>query len=307
MSNQIHPDPSQTLPDLLTLTPTMCDNSLLWNLRIFGFCMTAVITPIVVLSIVYQELAAVVVVATVCGLLWCYCIISLRRVCWEGGVAMPPPPPAHGPFILTVQEGEKNVSTNIDIKRVLLIVNPNGGVKAGMGILEKVRHKFDAAGVELTVKYSEYGGHARHIAQTEPLDGISVLAIIGGDGSFHEIVNGMLARTDFVRVPVGLIPGGSGNAVMADLGTWDPLVAVDRILSGVCCWMDTIHVHDDGGHLNSHSINSVNWGLVGEISVAAERYRWMGPARYDVLALWGVLKGQHFHAAVEFDDIKVSK
>ena len=106
------------------------------------------------------------------------------------------------------------------------------------------------AHVELIVRESEYAGHAIEIARTEPLEGVSVMAIIGGDGSFHELVNGIHQREDGKRVPLGLIPGGSGNCVMADLGTWDPIVAARRIVDGECCWMDVIRVRDTKGFLD---------------------------------------------------------
>ena len=39
----------------------------------------------------------------------------------------------------------------------------------------------------------------------------SALLASGGDGSYHEVTNGMLHRKDGLRVPLGFIPNGSGN------------------------------------------------------------------------------------------------
>lgn len=38
--------------------------------------------------------------------------------------------------------------------------------------------------------------------------------IVGGDGSFFEVANGLLRRADGQRVPLGLLPGGSGNSIL---------------------------------------------------------------------------------------------
>lgn len=40
----------------------------------------------------------------------------------------------------------------------------------------------------------------------------------GGDGTLHEVVNGMMARKDGRRVPVAFVPNGSGNDLCMALG-----------------------------------------------------------------------------------------
>lgn len=40
------------------------------------------------------------------------------------------------------------------------------------------------------------------------LNQYSCLIAVGGDGTFNQMVNGMLLRPDKKRVPVGLIPTG---------------------------------------------------------------------------------------------------
>jgi diacylglycerol kinase family enzyme len=40
----------------------------------------------------------------------------------------------------------------------------------------------------------------------------------GGDGTLHEVVNGMMQRKDGKRIPVGFIPNGSGNDICLNLG-----------------------------------------------------------------------------------------
>ena len=43
------------------------------------------------------------------------------------------------------------------------------------------------------------------------MDDISAIVISGGDGSIHEVVNGMMMRDDGKKVPIALLPNGSGN------------------------------------------------------------------------------------------------
>lgn len=50
------------------------------------------------------------------------------------------------------------------------------------------------------------------------LNAYSCLIAVGGDGTFNQMVNGMLARPDGIRKPVGLIPTGQSNDMARSLG-----------------------------------------------------------------------------------------
>ena len=45
----------------------------------------------------------------------------------------------------------------------------------------------------------------RDTATLREYDGV---VVVGGDGLFHDVVNGMLAREDRLRIAVGIIPSG---------------------------------------------------------------------------------------------------
>jgi diacylglycerol kinase family enzyme len=48
----------------------------------------------------------------------------------------------------------------------------------------------------------------------------------GGDGTLFEVVNGMLEREDGKKLPIGIIPNGSGNAGAGGLGIRDTDMAL---------------------------------------------------------------------------------
>jgi len=49
-------------------------------------------------------------------------------------------------------------------------------------------------------------------------------------------------------------------------------------------------------------VNTAIFGLVGDIGVIAEKFRWMGPGRYDAVAVWGLLKGFKQHVLIDVID-----
>jgi diacylglycerol kinase (ATP) len=53
------------------------------------------------------------------------------------------------------------------------------------------------------------------------LNDYSAIVVCGGDGTVHEVANGMLARQDGLRKPLGIIPNGIENAISSGLGMRD--------------------------------------------------------------------------------------
>ena len=66
------------------------------------------------------------------------------------------------------------------------------------------------------------------------MDDYSAVVIIGGDGTIHEAVNGLLMREDGKKIPVGLLPNGSGDDFCGGfgLGTGDLENAISFLLKG---------------------------------------------------------------------------
>jgi len=176
------------------------------------------------------------------------------------------------------------------VKKYYLIVNPAGGTKKGLKILEKVRPIFDKSGVHVDIIQTEYAGHANELANTLDLSGYNGLCAIGGDGTLFEMVNGMLKRKDNKTFPLGLITGGTGNAFMHDLNCLDPLEASERIIKGNLRSVDIAKVQTVNNLY--YSFNIIGWGLVADAGYLAEYFRLLGGLRYDVASILEVLKGK---------------
>jgi diacylglycerol kinase family enzyme len=47
------------------------------------------------------------------------------------------------------------------------------------------------------------------------LDNYSAIVAVGGDGTVHEVVNGLMYRSDGRKLPLAIIPNGTGNDMCA--------------------------------------------------------------------------------------------
>ena len=81
-------------------------------------------------------------------------------------------------------------------KQVHVFINPVGGRKRAPQIYETfVAPLFELAGVTAAVTVTERANHALDKLQTMDLTGIDGFICVGGDGMFHEVLNGLLLRT----------------------------------------------------------------------------------------------------------------
>ena len=87
---------------------------------------------------------------------------------------------------------------------------------------------------------TEYQGHAIEIAKNLDIDVYDAIVTVSGDGIIHEVINGFSerpdARTALKKVPLGVIPGGTGNALsICMLGEklgFDPVHTARQVIKG---------------------------------------------------------------------------
>ncbi|GAB4813614.1 hypothetical protein N2152v2_000660 [Parachlorella kessleri] len=147
----------------------------------------------------------------------------------------------------------------------------------------------------MTVMETQRQGHARVIITDLPLsqlEGLDGVVAIGGDGLFHEIINGMLElrshdgdergrATQALRV--GHIPAGSTDAVAYSLnGTRSAFTAACHIALGDGMPLDVLRIDTADGH-HEFATCMASYGFMGDLMEESERYRWLGPKRYDLI------------------------
>ncbi|MBO4594654.1 MAG: acylglycerol kinase family protein, partial [Clostridia bacterium] len=114
-----------------------------------------------------------------------------------------------------------------------LIVNPIAGGKNGKRMeknLALIEARLKERNVNYSVFRSEKKGDMKSIAEKLVNDGATDIVCVGGDGSLHEVINGI---TEFDKVNLGLVPCGTGNDFAKTLKLpFDPVKAIDLIIDG---------------------------------------------------------------------------
>lgn len=121
---------------------------------------------------------------------------------------------------------------------VLIIYNPSSGRSANILPLILTTLKLNKISYELLE--TKQKNDTYFFAKDADLTKYSMLVSVGGDGSYHEVVNGMLARPDKLKIPVSLLPNGSGNDTCRSIGIKNLDDALDYLIKGEVIALDTI-------------------------------------------------------------------
>ncbi len=78
----------------------------------------------------------------------------------------------------------------------LLIVNPRSGGGRTGETFEQMRGPIERALGPVDVVLTERPRHATEVAKTAALEGRETVVAVGGDGSIHEVVNGLMQARD---------------------------------------------------------------------------------------------------------------
>lgn len=158
----------------------------------------------------------------------------------------------------------------------VVIVNPGAGAAEGTAeILDRL-----ARLGPVRIEETSAPGDARAIAEAAASAGAERVVAVGGDGTIHEVVNGLWHHRD--RCALGIVPAGTGNDTARSLDL--PLggeEAVELILAGSLRPIDLVSVELDGGE-REIAVNAITGGFGGEVAertTAELKERW-GPLAY---------------------------
>ncbi|XP_073048135.1 sphingosine kinase 1-like isoform X1 [Primulina eburnea] len=192
-------------------------------------------------------------------------------------------------------------------KRLFILVNPYGGNKSASKIfLNDVKPLLDDANLHYTVQETEHQLHAKEVVQSLDLSKYDGIVCVSGDGILVEVINGLLNREDWanaIKMPIGVVPAGTGNGMAKSLldSNGEPCAASNATLAVIRGHKRSLDVATlSQGNIKFFSVLMLAWGLVADIDIESEKYRWMGSARLDVYAVQRILGLRKYNGSVIF-------
>lgn len=128
------------------------------------------------------------------------------------------------------------------MKKALIIINPAAGTRQANAVFVEILSVFRRHGYLPSVITTEKRGDATELAEQYASD-YDMIVAIGGDGTFNEVVDGLLHIGS--DLPVGYIPAGSTNDFGSSLGIPKNLLMAARdIVTGVPANLDIGRFND---------------------------------------------------------------
>jgi YegS/Rv2252/BmrU family lipid kinase len=145
-----------------------------------------------------------------------------------------------------------------------------------------------------TFRPTNAAGHAAELTAQAAREGFPTIAAAGGDGTVHEVINGIM-NAGSSDVAFSALPLGSGNDYARALGVpFDPPGMVERLFSSDLWPVDVGKVIVDRQRQH-YFCNTLGLGLSGAVTYEAKQIRWLrGIPLYGWAALKGIFK--HFHS-----------
>ncbi len=181
-----------------------------------------------------------------------------------------------------------------------MVVNPAAGGGKGRRRAPAILARLEAALGTLEVHETERAGHATELARAAVRTGAARVIAVGGDGTVHEVLQGLLGETapgDRRRLAagsrrspgtsaggrpataLGVVPVGTGNSFLRDFGVDSSEEALRRIAFGKRRPVDVGRFEARGA--SGWFLNLLGAGFIADVAETTNRvFKPLGPSGY---------------------------
>lgn len=173
--------------------------------------------------------------------------------------------------------------------KILLVYNPHAAHKRSQKILPEVEAKFNQSDIEFDLRLTDYPEHATEIVKECPFKQYDGIVAAGGDGTLFEVINGYYQNPSKKRIPLGILPIGTGNAFARDLNLdqsqWQK--AIDVIQKNKPRKVDVGKYTTHGQEY--YFLNILGLGFVADVGETARKIKFLGNIAYTYGVFWQMI------------------
>jgi diacylglycerol kinase (ATP) len=156
-------------------------------------------------------------------------------------------------------------------ERFFAIVNPAAGGGRSAKLAGPAVARLREGGLRIDVIASTGPGHAVQLAREAHGQGYRRFIAVGGDGTAHEILNGVLSPAGGKdRISLGFLPLGTGNSFLRDFTQHGAEGSLQALLAGRKRPVDLVRLTHSTGELYSFNVLSV--GFTADVAALTNRF-----------------------------------
>jgi YegS/Rv2252/BmrU family lipid kinase len=160
------------------------------------------------------------------------------------------------------------------------IVNPAAGGGRSAKLAGPAIARLRESGLHVDVIASAGPGHAADLAREAYTQGYRRFIAVGGDGTAHEILNGIFSHADRnARISLGFLPLGTGNSFLRDFTQDGAEAALQALIQKRTRPVDLLRLTHSKGEIYAFNLLSV--GFTADVATLTNRYfKPLGPLGY---------------------------
>lgn len=195
---------------------------------------------------------------------------------------------------------------NLQNKNWVIIINPISGKHFAQKHKEKLMKELNQLRLGFEMDYTTYSKHEIVLVQQAIKNGYRKFISVGGDGTLHHIVNGVLLQNEVpaTDIEIGVIPLGTGNDWVKQYKIPNNIKKAVHIIN-----QNKIVKQDIGQiKINNKTIyymNSAGIGFDGFVVNSLKKYKKFGVAPYFIASLMGFLKYKKSTLKFSFNDKEI--
>lgn len=187
-----------------------------------------------------------------------------------------------------------------------IIINPvacNGLVQKRWPELERLLQE---QGIAYSVHFTEQKGHGTRLAEDAILKGYRYIMAVGGDGTNHEVTNGILGQTFVPSSDIfyALLPMGTGNDWARTHGiSMDVVLRLQQLKKCETVVQDAglIHYTNNGATLQRYFVNIAGLAYDGYIGMQSEKQTRQNRLQYLIMVAQYLFKYKLSKARITYD------
>jgi len=195
-------------------------------------------------------------------------------------------------------------------KPYFVIVNPTSGNGKSKRNWSKIQQLLIENNIEFIAEVTQFPSHSKALARKAILSGYRHIICVGGDGTVHNVINGIMSQTTCPSntIHLGVIPIGTGNDwarsydIPKNLSAAVKIIAKDRVNHQDIGKIELLNPKGSIVYFN----NLVGVGFDGLVVSKVQKYKYLGGIAYFLGTLQSLVKAKNFRCAITTNSLQLS-